>query len=70
MVSPPASIAISAAILRALAAGVFMLFVRNPSANRFTRPRVLNVLSALGFASMAGRRSGGILASEALRMRA
>lgn len=43
MVSPRSNIATSVAIFFARPAGVFMLFVRNASANRFGRPRIWNV---------------------------
>lgn len=51
--SPRASIATKEAILRALPAGVFMLFVRKASANRLTRFNDLNVFSARRFAWIA-----------------
>ena len=68
MVSPRASMATSAAIFFARPAGVFMLLVRNVSANRFGRPSVRKVLRARGLASMAARRSSGMVASLALRI--
>src|SRR5258707_979744 len=68
MVSPRASIATRDAIFLARPAGVFMLLVRNASENRFRRPRVANVLRARGFASIAARRSSGMVAAVALRM--
>jgi hypothetical protein len=68
IVSPRASIATSEAIFRARPAAVFMLLVRKANAKRFSRPSVWNVLRARGFASIAARRSSGIVASVALRI--
>jgi hypothetical protein len=68
MVSPRSSIATSAAIFFPRPAAVLMAFARNASANRFWRPRVRNVLSARGLASIVARRSSGTVASVALRI--
>ena len=68
MVSPRASIATSDAIFLARPAGVFMLFVRKASANRFRRPSVWNVFRARGSASIAARRSSGMEACVAARI--
>ena len=59
MVSARASMATSASIFFARPLAVFMLLVRNASANRLRRPSVRKVLSARGLASMAARRSCG-----------
>jgi hypothetical protein len=68
MVSPRSDIATSAAILVARPAGVFMLFIRNASAKRFWRPSVRNVMRARELASMAARRSSGMVSFVALRI--
>ena len=46
-----------------------MLFVRKASANRFWRPSVAKVLFARGLASIAARRSSGIVVSRDRRVR-
>ena len=68
MVSPRASMATSAAIFFARPAGVFMLLVRNASANRFRRLSVRKALRARGLAMMAARRSAGMVAWLAVRI--
>ena len=74
MVSPRASMATSVAIARVRPAGVFMLFVRKASANRFARPRSRNCRRARGSASMAAReilpgRFASVAAASARRRR-
>src|SRR4029079_14929387 len=68
IVSPRANIATNSAIFLARPAGVFMLFVRKASAERFWRLGVASVFRARGLASIAARRSAGRLSGLALRI--
>ena len=61
MVSPRASMATSSAIFLARPAGVFMLLVRNASANRFSGRACGTSRRARGLASIAARRSPGMV---------
>jgi hypothetical protein len=67
MVSPRASIETSAAVFRALPSAVFIVLVRYASANRSILPRVRKVRRARGLASMAARRSAGLVATVIAR---
>ena len=63
MSSPRARVATSEAIFFARPPAGFMLFVRNASANKFIRFSVAKVFFAVGSASIALRRSAGIVAA-------
>src|SRR5262249_9389886 len=68
IVCPRASIVTSAAIFRARPAGVFIALVRKASAKRFSLLSVRNVRFARGLASMAARRSRGMVDAVVARI--